>query len=357
MIRAVLVGFAVSLALIMGVTLVARRDPPPTLIAFLSNRDGTPAVYRMAADGRFVQPHFADQDPICTLVGGPARFVALTVPAQFSTFPYCNALFYETHLLVGDQFQSLRHIGTSERGSLDPQGLAYIQDTWLADAATNEVLIRQANLRVLMHCPSPTDDRVAFVGREVGRYDLFLYADGLIYPITDFRSSAMRLVCPAWSPDGRYVILLVDNSDLWLIDTTTRATRRLRDDVRDVRVSVAWSADGQWVALVGRIGRTALYIIRIADGGAWEIDVRVPSLHGLMWADDVLIYDAADQLYAVTPPNGPIETLTDRAANIFPAPLTMPSRPLRTTRLLLVVVVTGVTGLGISARRRDCQIA
>jgi len=348
--------FWVMMGLFLAINTVllhqARQAPPPTLIAFVSDRDGTPAIYRMTVDGRFVQPYYRYQDPICTLSGGPQQFVVLTVPARQSIFPYCNALFYETHLLVGKDFLSMRYIGTSERGSLDPQGIAYIQDTWLNDARNDELLFRQPNLRVLSHCPSPTDARIAFVGREGGHYDLFLWDGEHILTLTNFRSLSMRLLCPSWSNDGRWIAVVVNNSQLWIIDTQTQMRRMLRDDVRDVRGAMTWSNDGRWIAFAGRIVRSVLYVVRVADGGAWEVESRIPMRSGFTWVDNVLVYDALDdQIHAFRPPNGPKVTLTATGANVYPTPLLMSSRPLRTERLWGAVGSTIIIGGGLSLWR------
>ncbi len=343
--RVVLGVFAVFVVLVLAFLLPTRQTAPPRLIAFVSDRDGIPAIYRMAADGRFIQPHFAAINPICTLTGGPDQFVVITVPPHQNLYPFCSPLFFETNLLTATQFYPMRHISLSEFGSLDPKGVAYIQDTWLNEALSDQLLFRTSNLRVQMHCPAPTDDRIAFVGQRAGRYDLYVYDDGAVVQLSSFRGAALRLVCPAWSEDGRWVALLV-GTELWVIDTHTHAQRLLRDDVRDVRANMAWSEDGQWVAFVGRIIRTALYVVRVSDGGAWEAEFRVPNLAALMWADGWLVYDGPDrQLHAFYPPSGPIRTLTSSASNTAPTPLNMHTRPLRTSRLLLLAAAA--VGLGL----------
>lgn len=353
MIRLLAAIFATALLLTVISVSVGRQQDPTPLVAFIADREGNPAIYYMAYDGRFTSRYITAPDVLCTLSGGPHQLAVRTVPPVQARFPFCNAAAYHVAVLSGDELRPLPRINENGRGgSLDPHGRAYIDAGNLIDARSGDFIVRDATLDILSHCWSPTDDRVAFIAIEGGRRGLYVADGGAVQELMTFSDDTVTMLCPAWSADGRYVSVLA-GTNFWRLDTRGNNSAILRDDVAALQTAVAWSADGRWIALVGEIRRTALYVLDSETGDAWEIDLRIAALSGMMWSNGWLIYDAANnQIHAAYPPNGAQRVLTTEGANIYPTPLVLPDDGLNLGVLLLPVGLLWVLALGLAMTRR-----
>jgi hypothetical protein len=113
---------------------------------------------------------------------------------------------------------------------------------------------------------APDGRRVAFVRcTTAGSAWLYVSEGGLARPVVPatygccYRPSAAVVFRePAWSPDGRrlaVVIADVGGTDVWTIDSRTRAARRVTSGPARER-SPQWSADGRRVSFVTELGPT-----------------------------------------------------------------------------------------------------
>jgi dipeptidyl aminopeptidase/acylaminoacyl peptidase len=105
---------------------------------------------------------------------------------------------------------------------------------------------------------------------------------------------------PAVSPDGRRAIFLVDESDfeksqvitqLWIVDTTSKHTRRLTHS--DGRVgSPRWSPDGRWISFLAARGPAAekekaqVWLLASDGGEAYPLTQAVEGVQHYAWAPD-----------------------------------------------------------------------
>ncbi len=110
---------------------------------------------------------------------------------------------------------------------------------------------------------SPTGKEVVFSARG----DLYSVPveKGEIKTLT--RSSGLREMSPAWSPDGRYLAYYSDESgeyEIYLLDRQQQTTRQLTRNSRRWRYPAVWSPNGRLLAYADREQR--LMVLDIADG-------------------------------------------------------------------------------------------
>lgn len=127
---------------------------------------------------------------------------------------------------------------------------------------------------------------------------------------------------PAVSPDGRRAIFLVDENNfeksqvitqLWMVDTTSKFTRRLTHS--DGRVGAPrWSPDGRWISFLAARGpeperEKAQVWLLAADGGeAFPLTQSAEGVSHYAWAPD-----SRSVFYvAPAPPAGPLQALRER---------------------------------------------
>ncbi|CAG0937726.1 tricorn protease [Thermoflexales bacterium] len=119
---------------------------------------------------------------------------------------------------------------------------------------------------------SPTDERIVFVGRYNGDWDLYsMWEDGgEISALADpYEDTGYNEIQPRLSPDGHWVVFVSDiegNQDIWRKDVVSpgkwqRLTNNPASDQHP-----AWSPDGQRIALASdRSGNWDIYVMN-ADG-------------------------------------------------------------------------------------------
>jgi WD40 repeat protein len=93
---------------------------------------------------------------------------------------------------------------------------------------------------------------------------------------------------PAWSPDGEAIVYSSTQGgtrDLWILDVTSGATRRLMADSA-LDTWPAWSPDGRWIAFASdRDGSSRIWAIPSAGGNPIRV-VDGPSGSAPAWSPD-----------------------------------------------------------------------
>lgn len=127
---------------------------------------------------------------------------------------------------------------------------------------------------------SPDGTKVALVASFQGNPDLYILAGGKFTRLTNTRNVTEGQ--PSWSPDGKEIVYVSDESrrpQLYVIDVATRKTRRLTSRGSQ-NVDPDWGPDGR-IAYVAR-GKSGAQIavldpaegdktaVMVTEGGNWE---------------------------------------------------------------------------------------
>jgi len=118
---------------------------------------------------------------------------------------------------------------------------------------------------------SPDGTKVAIVASFQGNPDLYVLSGGRFTRLTNTRSASEG--CPSWSPDGKSIVYVSDESrrqHLYIVDVETKKTRRLTSKGRD-NVEPDWGRDGR-IAYITKRGGSQVAIIDPAEG---ESSVRL----------------------------------------------------------------------------------
>lgn len=118
---------------------------------------------------------------------------------------------------------------------------------------------------------SPDGTKVALVASFQGNPDLYVLSGGRFMRLTN--TPAASEGCPSWSPDGKKIVYVSDESrrqHLYIIDVATKASRRITSKGRD-NVEPDWGRDGR-IAYITKRGGSQIAIMDPAEG---ESSVRL----------------------------------------------------------------------------------
>jgi Tol biopolymer transport system component len=251
-------------------TATATAIPTPTQlpfvgmgqIAFISDRDGSPEIYVMNADGsgqtRLTINSAYEFDPVWSPDGARIAFSSNLEGNEDIYLMYADGsgLVRLTHDLAADRNPAWSPDGTqivfvSQRDAIPgfegpPQEL-YVMNS---DGSRQTRLTHNTTSD---YCPawSPLNDRIAFSSF------FYLYDSVRIDTITTVGSQPAPLIdtpghdyCPRWSPDGSRIAFVLDydgdTQNIFLVNTDGSDLTNLTDNPTHYR-GLAWSPDGNWI--------------------------------------------------------------------------------------------------------------
>lgn len=238
-------------------------SPDGRTVAFVSNRDGVPAIYLLALDRR-------DESPVRVPTRGPASAPAWSPDGARLVF-VCQRAGQADICLVGRDGSDERVVADQPHDELDPvwspdgRRLAYsLPDgrTWQIRVVdidgANPRRVGPAGWSVQTPAWSPDGRRLAVArSRNADVYDIWLVPlDGA--PPTALVESDEGKFDPAWSPDGKRIAYATRHG-LVVVDVETKeVTSVASTDHHDRRPS--WSMDGRSLVVErGRDGNAEIY--------------------------------------------------------------------------------------------------
>ncbi|MBI3243694.1 MAG: PD40 domain-containing protein [Chloroflexi bacterium] len=242
------------------------------LIAFVSERDGNPEIYRMALDGSgLVRLTFTEAEDRSPGWSPDGRWIAFLSRRDGDP---------DIHLMTADgtQRQSLtRDPAFDEFPAWSPNGEWILFDsnrsgryqiyrmhpngsdlTQVADAPADDAVADW----------SPTGEQIVFESRrESDQYQIYVMnADGS--NVLRLTHTAARNYHPDWSPDGKQIVFVSERdgaSEIYVMNADGADQRRLTFNLGAVRTP-HWSPDGRLILFAAdRAGNFDLYVMQ-ADG-------------------------------------------------------------------------------------------
>ena len=138
---------------------------------------------------------------------------------------------------------------------------------------------------------SPDGAQIAWLSDAGGEYQLMIGEQtGATRPRAISLPSHAFYSAPAWSPDGKVLLLEDNHLNLWSIDIATGAAAKLDSDTYDDpgrRFDAAWSPDSRWVAYSKSLAShlRAIFLYSVADRKSQQItdglsDATAPAFDG-----------------------------------------------------------------------------
>ena len=124
---------------------------------------------------------------------------------------------------------------------------------------------------------SPDGRDIAWLSDESGEYQLMIAEQtGVTKPRTIALPSKAFFSAPVWSPDGKQLLLEDNHLALWAIDVASGAATKLDTDTYDDpgrRFDAVWSPDSQWIAYSKSLDShlRAIFLYSIADKRAHQV--------------------------------------------------------------------------------------
>ncbi len=124
---------------------------------------------------------------------------------------------------------------------------------------------------------SPDGSQIAWLSDATGEYQLMVGDQtGTTNPRAIPLPSTASFSNPAWSPDGKYLLLSDNHLQLWIIELASgRATKADTDTYDDLQrgFDAVWSPDSRWVAYSKGLDShlRAIFVYSLADGRVHQI--------------------------------------------------------------------------------------
>ena len=208
-------------------------SPNGTRVAFISDRDGTPNLYVMNADGSNLK-RIVTSKSVCYM------------PSWQRT----------EH---GDRIVFGMHGEKPEMASISPDGSGL---TMLGDGHDPTI--------------SPDGTKICYTGHVPGGVTVFVMdLDGSNKRQVINSASAVGATFPNWSPDGKQIVYsfpVRDSLELFVVGSDGSNNRRLTS-LNRVATPAAWSPDGDWISF------------RLTDERYWSDPVKVKRIYAEKPAD------------------------------------------------------------------------
>jgi Tol biopolymer transport system component len=209
--------------------------PDGRSIVFSSERDGSPALWKISASGG--TPEKIADAPGRDLITGISRQSSQTPPRLAFSENFVDTNIWEA-VTTGDR--SPTPLIASTRDDVAPD-------------------------------ISPDGKRIAFASNRSGHWEIWVCDRDASNPLqlTAFHSALVG--SPRWSPDGAKIAFDArpdGNGDIFVVDAQAGVPRRLTKDPSD-EMAPAWSRDGRWIYFASnRTGSTEIWKLPSHGGGA-----------------------------------------------------------------------------------------
>jgi tricorn protease len=255
---------------------VSDRNGPQTLFAFdtksnavrelVHNPDGFDVRFASAGPGAIVYEQL-DGLRLYDLASNTSRPVPVSITADLPQ--------------VRPRFE---HVGTPQVLSvaLSPTGKRALFES---HGEILSVPAEKGDVRNLTHSPgvadrdpawSPDGKWIAWLSDESGEYALYFRSPDGIGPIkkVDLGDPPSYFYGPRWSPDSKKIVLHDKRSNLWLVDTEHPTAQKIDTDrFAGASFDPAWSPDSRWIAYEKTLSNhlQATFIYSVADKTVHQI--------------------------------------------------------------------------------------
>lgn len=256
-------------------------SPDGAWVAFSSNRDGTPQIYVVRADGSGERQVTRSAPPKAGL-----RWSTDGRQLQYTTFSANQTHLFSVDLDGANEHEWLMVPGRDPQLSPDGRRVVYAAGSYTATelmvadvvdgAVKNARRINDAAVPIAWNAKwSPDGTRLAFTGRAPGTAQLQVWimdSDGTnAGALTAMPPDEGGAQVPSWSPDGRTLAFQTNapngSASIWLIDVRTKsATKVLSHSETFLDETPKWFPDGRRLTFQStRTGRMEVWVVN-ADG-------------------------------------------------------------------------------------------
>ncbi|MFL5241002.1 MAG: PDZ domain-containing protein [Gemmataceae bacterium] len=248
-----------------GPITVFAYDPATKKATQLLTNDGLDIKSASAASDALVYDQFGELH-VFDLATGKARKLAIRVPTDLPTIRprFVKAAKYIHNADISPSgaravFEARGEILTVPAEKGDPRNL------------TNTPAVCERSPRW-----SPDGKAIAYLSDESGEYQLHVReARGFSEPKTyDLGKAPSFYFSPTWSPDGKKILYTDKRLNLWTLDLASRQNTLVDTDYYDdMALDPVWSPDSRWIAYTKQLPSHlhAVYLYSLATGKAHQV--------------------------------------------------------------------------------------
>ena len=260
-------------------------SPDGKRIAFVSDRNGTPDLFVISANGRS-EVRLTNTSEY----ESPAGWTADGKLVLFSVFANNTSRLFAVRPDGKSQREIASVPGRAPMLSPDGKRLVFMTGDWAAtrlvvsaiDGSNAQQITDGSSIAWNSHW-SPDGERIAFTGRNDPKSELGIFVmntDGAErHKVTNIAADEGGAQWPVWSPDGRLLAIQVNNrkqknsAHIWIVDAVTSEARKLAaHDQPYVDETPSWFPDGKRIAYQSnRTGRMEIWVMNVDGSGQRQV--------------------------------------------------------------------------------------